>query len=139
MREHASSGSPVAVEDEVSCTPERAEQAIRHIFGDGQEITKTLTSGHLAQDVLLKTGGRLGSARVTLIPITWRVPNSNAFPEFEGFFQIGAVGAGHVSLALYGRYIPPFGGVGAIFDAVVGRLVALSTIERLLKSRRHRR
>jgi hypothetical protein len=133
MREQATNGAPVAVEEQVHCTPERAEQTIRRVLGNGHEITKTLSAGHVAQDVLLKLGRQLGDGvRVTLIPVAWRVPNSHAFPEFEGFFQIGAIGDGNVSLALHGRYVPPFGGVGAIFDAVVGRFIALATIQRLL-------
>jgi hypothetical protein len=132
MRERATSGAPVAIAEEIDCSPDRAEQAIYDLLGNGKEITKAMTAAHLTQDVLLQLGPRLGRARVTLIPVSWRVPNSNAFPGFKGFFQITSDEVAHVSLALWGRYVPPFGGAGALFDAVAGRHVALATIHRLL-------
>jgi hypothetical protein len=68
----------------------------------------------------------------TLIPVRWRDASSNNFPEFDGYIEIIPLGADLTQLAIIGDYVPPFGPVGAIFDAAVGRRIAEVTVEELL-------
>ncbi len=61
----------------------------------------------------------------------WKPDHRGMFPDFRGVLTARPSGRG-VQLNLHGRYDPPFGMPGAIFDAVAGRHIARMTMRRVL-------
>ena len=64
--------------------------------------------------------------------LAWQPPHRNLFPNFRGVFTVRPKRGG-AWLRLQGEYSPPLGRMGALFDALVGRLVARQTMARFLK------
>lgn len=89
--------------------------------------------GELSRNVNIVVGDPDRKKSLTRIPISWRVPESEAFPVFQGFFEIQPLSSYDVQIALLGYYHAPFGTVGAAFDAVLGRRIAEATIARLVE------
>jgi len=69
----------------------------------------------------------------TLVPIHWRDANSHNFPEFKGCIEILPMAENVSQLAIIGQYHPPFGALGAAFDAAIGRRIAEVGVEQLLE------
>jgi len=69
----------------------------------------------------------------TLVPIQWRDANSQNFPEFKGCIEIQPMARNESQLAIIGQYHPPFGALGAAFDAAIGRRIAEVGVEQLLE------
>lgn len=69
----------------------------------------------------------------TLVPIHWRDANSHNFPEFKGCIEIQPMAKDESQLAIIGEYHPPFGPLGAAFDAAIGRRIAEVSVEQLLE------
>jgi hypothetical protein len=67
------------------------------------------------------------------LEISWRTPESKAFPHFSGCFAATPEGENTCRLSLTGSYSAPGGVAGSIFDAAVGKRIARSTIEGLLQ------
>lgn len=124
----------IAAKSEADCSPEVAVRHIYEVLGGRRpgEFTKTLRVGAIARDVNLTLGDVDRKPPVIRIRVSWVVPDSNAFPEFHGLFDIQAMTDGKAAIALLGYYHPPFGAIGAVFDAVAGRWIAMATISQLL-------
>jgi len=69
----------------------------------------------------------------TLVPIHWRDARSHNFPEFKGYIEIQPMAKNESQLSIIGQYQPPFGPIGAAFDAAVGRRIAEVSVEQLLE------
>jgi len=89
--------------------------------------------GEFAREVTVTVGEADRKRSLTRIPISWRVPHSEAFPVFQGFFEIQPLSSYDVQIALLGYYHAPFGTIGAAFDAVLGRRIAEATIRHLVE------
>jgi hypothetical protein len=89
-------------------------------------------AGELTRQVTVTIGDPDRKRALTRIPVSWRVPHSDAFPVFQGFFEVQPLSSYEVQIALLGYYHPPFGVLGAVFDAVVGRKIAEVTIRHLV-------
>ncbi len=124
----------IALETYVSGTRELAAAGIYGALGlqRGGDATKTFRAGVFARDVLITLGDSDVKPSLVRIPIAWRVPNSIAFPRFQGFFEIREGPNALVSIALLGYYHPPFGAAGVAFDAVAGHRIANATVQQLL-------
>ncbi len=96
------------------------------------EVTKAFRVGAIGRDVLLTLGDLDCKSSIWRIPVSWHVPGTNAFPVFHGFFEVRCRPNDRVAIVLLGYYQPPFGTVGAVFDAFVGRWIANITVSQLL-------
>lgn len=63
--------------------------------------------------------------------IAWRPQNRAMFPDFRGVLTVRPKRRGAL-LRLLGRYDPPYGIAGKVFDIVVGRAIAHHTLRHLL-------
>jgi len=63
--------------------------------------------------------------------IAWRPQTRGMFPDFHGALTVRPELRGAL-LQLNGRYEPPFGFAGKLFDVIVGRSIARSTLANLL-------
>ena len=72
-------------------------------------------------------GARLHDALL----IAWKPEHNGAFPDFRGVLTVRPKDRG-VSMWLQGRYEPPLGLAGKIFDAIAGNRIAKRTARRLL-------
>lgn len=72
-------------------------------------------------------GARLHEALL----IAWKPEHNATFPDFRGVLTVRPRDRG-VSMRLQGRYQPPFGLAGKIFDVVAGNRIAKRTARRLL-------
>ena len=116
-------------------------QGIRRTFDDDFQLEVPFERLHLpghgkfsrhASVTLGETEDRFDGA--TLIPIRWcDTETSQRFPHFEGYFEILPLGSNVSQVAIVGDYVPPFGPLGAAFDAAVGRHVAEAAVEELLE------
>lgn len=65
------------------------------------------------------------------LKVHWRANAKLPVPEMNGLLTVRPNGP-LTELRMAGRYDPPFGVPGRIFDALIGRFVALRTIRRFL-------
>ena len=65
------------------------------------------------------------------VELDWRPEGGGPYPAFKGTLTIRPLSGG-TELELAGQYEPPFGAVGAAFDAVVGGRLARRTATALL-------
>jgi hypothetical protein len=63
--------------------------------------------------------------------LAWIPEHNAALPDFRGVLTVRPKDRG-VSMRLQGRYDPPFGLAGKLFDAVAGHRIAAATMQRLL-------
>ena len=119
----------------------------RRLLGDGAagmpdgEIGRTGLHLHragldLSRPVRVLMGDLEVGSRLVRIPISWAdAQRPNLFPALEGTLQIiPATNQGpattHIDLA--GRYVPPFGRLGGVANAVAGRHLVQESVERFL-------
>jgi hypothetical protein len=67
-----------------------------------------------------------------LINLTWD-PDDRFVPTFAGTLSGESLDDGKSRLALAGKYDPPFGPVGALFDAILGHRMAAATAQAFLQ------
>ncbi len=68
-----------------------------------------------------------------LIRISWKPEGSVVFPIFEGTLVVWGEDDPKASfIEIDGRYTPPFGAAGQMFDAVIGHRIAQQTARELL-------
>jgi len=67
------------------------------------------------------------------VSIGWKPEGTAALPVFRGTLRVTAATPKSSLLSLEGDYEPPLGAVGKAFDATVGRRIAESTGDELLK------
>ena len=72
-----------------------------------------------------------GTRKHTALLLAWRPQNEGLFPNFTGVLTFRPKSRGACML-LNGRYEPPFGLFGRIFDAFIGRAIAQRTMRALL-------
>lgn len=135
----------IAIEREVDCPSESAVDRVYGAFGALQaaKVTRTLSVpfediglpkvGTLSRDVRVTLGDPEKKPSLVRIPLSWHVPDSNAFPIFRGFIEVQSQAIDRIQLAILGYYQPPYGTLGVIFDAVAGRKIAHATVNHLLE------
>jgi hypothetical protein len=57
---------------------------------------------------------------------------SPLLPDFHGIVRASIAPRMHTTFTIEGHYLPPFGVLGSLFDAVLGRHLALATLQDLL-------
>ncbi|MHB8434060.1 MAG: hypothetical protein ACYC8W_00755 [Candidatus Tyrphobacter sp.] len=122
------------MEREIDCSQERAASSIYAALGvrGSSEVTKTFRVGAIGRDVRLTLGDLDRKSDLWRIPVSWQVPESDAFPIFHGFFEVQRRPDDRIAVVLLGYYQPPFGAAGAVFDAFVGRWIANVTVSQML-------
>lgn len=88
--------------------------------------------GEFSRRVVVTVGDPDRKRSLTRIPLSWRVPDTDAFPIFQGFFEIQPLSSFEVQVALLGYYHAPYGAIGAVFDMVLGKRIAEVTIRHLV-------
>ena len=68
------------------------------------------------------------------VTIGWTPAGDRSFPTFRGTLRIAAATPKSSVVTLEGDYEPPLGAVGKAFDAAIGRQIAASTADELLKT-----
>lgn len=132
------------VQREVACQPEFAIQRIYRALGvqAGRETTRVLSApfealhlpqvGALSREVLITVAEPQSDGMFAWIPVSWRAPDSAAFPVFNGFFGIEPLYKNFIKLDLWGQYRPPFGLAGVLFDFIFGRKIAKATMNHVV-------
>jgi hypothetical protein len=73
-------------------------------------------------------------SRTLLIGLSWRAAHHPAaFPVMVATLRAYPLTPTETQLALEGNYVPPLGGVGAVFDAAFGHRVAEAAITQLVR------
>ena len=134
----------LVVEREILCAPALAVPRIYRALG-AEGVHETMYKlrvpfgelglpniGELAREVLVTLGEPERKRALTRIPLSWRVPDSNAFPVFKGFFEVQPLTSRETALALLGYYHPPFGAFGIVFDMALGHKIAQATVRHLM-------
>ncbi len=67
-----------------------------------------------------------------LINLTWD-PDDRFVPRFAGILSGESLTDGESRLTLAGKYDPPFGPVGAVFDAILGHRISAATADAFLQ------
>ncbi len=67
-----------------------------------------------------------------LLDVSWSPKNGGPYPTFSGTLSVGEDAVGWSRLEIDGTYKPPFGVVGAAFDAALGNRIAQGTAVELL-------
>lgn len=136
----------ILAELEIACPAADAAERIYRTFGiDNRGVaTYELTVdfkelGLPAIGKLSRTAFvRLGQSRqrpadkAIMISLSWRDLDSDAFPQFHGEIEIVPMATNLIQVAIIGEYKPPFGVIGAVFDAAIGKSIAEATAKELL-------
>jgi hypothetical protein len=64
--------------------------------------------------------------------VAWRPQAYALFPDFHGVVTVRPEQRGGAELRLHGEYTPPYGAPGKVFDAILGRMLALATMRHFL-------
>jgi hypothetical protein len=80
---------------------------------------------------------REGYPGYAVADIGWEADGGGPFPAFTGTLSAADEGAGFCRLDLDGSYAPPLGAAGAMFDAMLGKRIAQSTVGDLLLRLKH--
>jgi hypothetical protein len=83
-------------------------------------------------DVRMRYEISKGSDDQDVINLTWD-PDDRFVPKFTGALTGESLDDGKSRLTLTGKYDAPFGPVGAVFDAILGRRIAAATAEAFLQ------
>ena len=67
------------------------------------------------------------------VHVAWAPKRSRAYPVFDGAFATEPLGEDRCVLSLTGRYEPPGGWLGAVFDALAGARIARATLASLVE------
>lgn len=101
---------------------ERREIQVSPVSGVAENAT------HKVKTIDDKTDG---VRRHEALLLAWKPEHRAVFPDFRGILTVRPRDRG-VWMRLQGRYEPPFGLAGKIFDAVAGKRIAQLTARRLL-------
>jgi len=113
-----------------SAALELAEKAVRG--RSGFYLTPSPPLGERVSVTAKSTDDRTDDARRhDALLIAWRPQTRRMFPDFHGVLTVRPRHHG-AFLHLNGQYEPPFGSAGKVFDAIVGRSIARSTLTHLL-------
>ena len=98
----------------------------------GLYLTPAPALGERVRFAALSTDDASDQARKhTALLLAWRPQNEGLFPNFAGVLTFRPSNHG-ARMLLSGRYEPPFGIFGRMFDAVFGRSIARRTMLALL-------
>ena len=86
----------------------------------------------LERDVHVRLTPKAGYTGYKLLDVSWSPKDGGAYPDFTGTLSIADEGVGWSRIDLDGTYTPPFGVLGAAFDAAIGHRIAEATASELL-------
>jgi hypothetical protein len=116
-----------------SVAQDYAEDYLRRAEGGGPEAT--IVAGPFGRRVLFRFALRTDVAEIGRphdeIVMRW-FARSALLPDFVGTLRMRIVEGG-TSLIFDGRYLPPFGFFGALFDRLVGNRIAQATAHDLVR------
>jgi hypothetical protein len=81
-------------------------------------------------DFHLKT--KPGYPGYRLLDVSWTPKDGGPYPSFSGTISVAEDAIGWSRIEIDGKYRPPFGVAGAIFDAAIGQRIAQATASELL-------
>ncbi|MGP6157282.1 MAG: hypothetical protein ACLPYS_07205 [Vulcanimicrobiaceae bacterium] len=139
----------VVASEHVDCPPEEVEAYLEHflyglVASDGTLVLELRAPasalglpGQLALEkrvVAKLTYDRDADELNRIVSLSWTPEGSGPFPSFSGTVVAdAAVDTEGSVVSIAGRYAPPGGMAGDVFDALVGRRIARATIRELLE------
>jgi hypothetical protein len=84
------------------------------------------------RDVEVRLAPKTGYTGYKLLDVSWAPKDGGPYPVFTGRLTVADDGVGWSRIDLDGTYKPPFGVLGAAFDAAVGHRIAVATAAELL-------
>jgi hypothetical protein len=82
-------------------------------------------------DVVMGRAARSGEAGYAM-DVAWE-PTVGPFPSFRGMLRIQPIDDDTCMLELEGKYVPPGGVAGALFDVLLGKRIARATLRNLVE------
>jgi hypothetical protein len=67
-----------------------------------------------------------------IMDISWSAHDGGLYPIFRGTLSVEEVTGNYCRLDLEGKYVPPLGFAGIVFDAVLGHRIAVAAARALL-------
>ena len=119
----------------VACPYEDVPDRLSAFFGgDVGTMPVLMMLGDLGveRDVEIQLSPKPGYPGYRLLDVSWKAKDGGPYPVFHGTLSVADEGAGWSRIDLDGTYKPPFGPVGAAFDAAVGHRIAEATASELL-------
>ncbi len=86
----------------------------------------------IERDVEIRLATKPAYPGYRLLDVSWRPKDGGPYPSFEGTLSVEDEGPGWSRIEINGQYKPPFGVLGAAFDAAVGHRIAEATAAELL-------
>ena len=118
------------VDSPFSATLDLAEQAVQRRCG--LYLSPAPALGERVRFTALGTDDASDEVRKhTALLLAWRPQNEDLFPNFTGVLTFRPKKRG-TCMRLSGRYEPPFGFFGRVFDVLFGRTIARRTMHALL-------
>ena len=98
------------------------------------DVGFAVTNGHRVDKLVEISFGQpvraFGQAR---LPMSWSATGpARLFPSFEADLEIAALGPARTQISISGRYRPPMGAVGRVFDRALLHRVAEATVKDFL-------
>jgi hypothetical protein len=98
------------------------------------DVGFAVTNGHRVDKRVEISFGQpvcaFGQAR---LPLSWSATGpARLFPSFEADLEIAALGPARTQISISGRYRPPMGSVGRVFDRALLHRVAEATVKDFL-------
>lgn len=119
----------------VACPFDDVPRRLRaHFRSDTAMIPLRLNLGdlRLERDVKINLREKSAYPGYRLLDVSWEPKGGGPYPSFHGTLSIADEGVGWSRIDLDGAYQPPFGLIGAAFDATVGHRIASATTTELL-------
>jgi hypothetical protein len=94
------------------------------------ELSVEMPWGRLSRYARIDVGPPEVLKDEVILPISWEpLEDDDLLPVFCGELRLKRVGDGHSQLRLHGYYVPPFGIVGQVADALAMKAVAKTAVE----------
>lgn len=127
----------------VNCPSGEAAEFITEFFdrlgapeAEGAVLTLHIPVGDatISRDVVAKLTAPKATPGHRVMGLTWAPKGGGPYPVFEGTLALSDQSAATSRLTIVGKYGPPGGVVGAAFDAMLGRRMAVASLKALLET-----
>ena len=98
------------------------------------DVGFAVTNGHrLDKRVEISFGQPVRAFAQARLPMSWSATGpARLFPSFEADLEVAALGPARTQISISGRYLPPMGAVGRVFDRALLHRVAEATVKDFL-------
>jgi hypothetical protein len=98
------------------------------------DVGFAVTNGHrLDKRVEISFGQPVRAFAQARLPMSWSATGpARLFPSFEADLEVAALGPARTQISISGRYRPPMGAMGRVFDRALLHRVAEATVKDFL-------